>query len=174
MKGIFARGLTPYMSIAQPQNRRLLLRAVLATDGSDLEVVGSDARQAVCHEIVDSAADCNNLWSKGDYVLHISVAGDGVDEDQGQNKENRYTLACEDEIVLLLDRELVRERFYHLQLEEEERRRKALGLPTAQEDAEVLSRLTDVAKTPGGFRVYTARPDPQLELPFVHSDGDEI
>lgn len=48
-----------------PQGRRVLLRAVLATDVSDLSAgVAYDARQAVAHEIVAFGPGCLEWWTK--------------------------------------------------------------------------------------------------------------
>lgn len=134
MNGMFLRGLGPYLTLMQPRNKRLLLRAVLATDGVTLapgqvlHTALTDARQAVCHEIIDYADDCEQDWSVGDFVLHISTAGDGIDEEQGKNKDNRFVFVDEKDVVMVLDRNDAAVKHEALVKEAEERRLRNLGL----------------------------------------------
>lgn len=131
MTAAFRKGVEPYADLFQPVNRRLLLRAVLATDGSSV-IAGpnQDARKAVCHEIMSSAHDCEQVWAEGEYVVHISAAGDALDYD---DIASRYVLVHEDDIVGVLDPAEVEERYRKGLLEEENTRRKANGLPPLTE-----------------------------------------
>lgn len=90
-------GLEPLHSIVRVTGDRVLLKAILRTDGSEIEVQGFDTRTAVCHQVEDCGPDVKDL-GVGMHVLHVSAAGDGLDADPN-NRAARYTICREEDVV---------------------------------------------------------------------------
>jgi hypothetical protein len=97
MTNPYRLGLEKLHKILRMTGDRVLLRAILQTDGSDLQVEGSDTRTAVCHQVEDVGPDVKDL-APGMHVLHISAAGDGLNPDQS-NRSARYTIVREEDVI---------------------------------------------------------------------------
>lgn len=86
--------------IIRPTWGRVLLRAIMRTDGSNLEVAGIDTKNAICHEVVATDSTRPELFGseieKGMHVIHISTAGDAPD---WQERESRYCIVREADII---------------------------------------------------------------------------
>ncbi len=98
MNNPYKYGLERIARVMMPSGARIKLRAVMATDGSELEIAGSDTRKAVCHEVMaigPDASDCSDI-SVGMHCLHISAAGDEADQD---TKSSRTVFVHVDDIV---------------------------------------------------------------------------
>jgi hypothetical protein len=93
----YKQGLEKLNKIVKVTGDRVLLKAILQTDGSEIEVQGADTRTAVCHEVCDIGPDVKDI-AIGAHCLHISAAGDGLDADQTQ-RGARYTIVREEDIV---------------------------------------------------------------------------
>jgi hypothetical protein len=91
----YRNGLDPFIKQIQPTSDRVLLRAILSTDGSDL-AIDSDVRGAVCHEVIRVGPDVLNL-AEGMHIVHISAAGDTLDNDP--NTKSRFCLVREEDVV---------------------------------------------------------------------------
>lgn len=81
--------------VVQPTEDRVLLRAIMRHDGSDLAIAGTDTLQAVCHEVVSIGPDARGV-EVGDHVIHISAAADAADF---LNKDARYLFVRAKHIV---------------------------------------------------------------------------
>lgn len=94
------------------QGRRVLLRAILATDGKELaEGVASDMRQAIAHEILAFGPGCRKWWEEqgisesdwprvGQHVFAITAAIDLVSK---KDRECRLCTARIDDISAVWD-----------------------------------------------------------------------
>lgn len=87
--------------IIRPTYGRVLLKAIMRTDGSDIQVQGIDTKNAVCHEVVaaDEPRDAHLLGNEvqvGMHVIHISTAGDAPD---WQERESRFCIVREQDII---------------------------------------------------------------------------
>jgi hypothetical protein len=81
--------------VMKPINKRVCLKAVLASDGGTLLAGKEDTRKAVCHLVTDVAEDVTKV-KRGDMVLHISTATDAADFDR---EDARYVFCHEDDII---------------------------------------------------------------------------
>lgn len=83
-------------------SERVLLKAIMLHDYADagIAIVGGDAKEAVCHEVVDVAADVpaevRERLHPGACVLHISAAADAV---EWWTKECPYVLVHYKDII---------------------------------------------------------------------------
>lgn len=101
--------------VLRPLGDRVLLRAILATDGSAFEILGADTGQAACYEIVATGPKVDEFdYPEGHHCLHISAAGDALD-DGGHS--NRYTLVPADEIICAWSPEAAQRAFDDMQKE---------------------------------------------------------
>lgn len=100
MTSAFRHGLASYISIIRPTKNRVLLRAVYATDGSDLAMTEEDQRQAVAHIIVSTGPGVDpDHFAVGDYCVHISAAADALETDYQGNPKGRFLFVHQDDIV---------------------------------------------------------------------------
>lgn len=86
--------------VARPTEDRVLLRAILKTDGATIHIAGTDTLQAVCHEVVALGPECKGSVKVGDHVIHISAAADAADF---LNPNARYLFVRERHIVASWD-----------------------------------------------------------------------
>lgn len=96
MSNPYRNGLDFLVPLLNPTSDRVLLRAILQTDGSDLAIEGADVRRAICHFVVRCGPDVKDI-QEGQHVIHISAAGDSLDGDP--NSTSRFCLVREEDIV---------------------------------------------------------------------------
>lgn len=91
----YKNGVAPFVDLMTPTGHRVLLRAVLRQDGSDL-AIDTDTTKAVCHQVVAVGLKVTSVRAL-DMVVHISAAGDLLDP---EDQTSRYVLVHEDDIVV--------------------------------------------------------------------------
>lgn len=89
-------------SVMKPLGKRVILKAILAEDASEIFAGKTDTRKAVCHVVTDIGPDVQKV-KPGEMVIHLSTATDAVDFDK---VDGRYTLCHEDDIATHWDHEV--------------------------------------------------------------------
>lgn len=85
--------------LMKPLGKRVILKAILSTDGATIKMAKDDTRSAVCHEVKDVGPEVTKV-NRGDMVIHISTATDAADFDK---VDARYIFCHEDDIMGLWD-----------------------------------------------------------------------
>lgn len=81
--------------VMKPLGKRVILKAILCTDGASIFAGKEDSKKAVCHLVTEVGPEVQKV-KRGDMVIHISTATDAADFDKD---DGRYLFCHEDDIM---------------------------------------------------------------------------
>ena len=87
--------------LLEPTDKRVILKAIMSHDASEIVAGKEDTRKAVCHLVTKVGPEVSKV-KLGDMVVHISTATDAADFDK---VDARYIFCHEDDIMGLWDHE---------------------------------------------------------------------